>query len=220
MPRLAILLFCALLAVSGGLAAPAPLPRPSQVWNTGWDRPVDPVGDCRFERQGDKLTITVPGKGHELDVRQGRLDAPHLLRQAEGDFLVQVRVGVTAAAGRAGLLLRGGDTDPVVTVQFAVTGRRRCNVLAVVSRKGGGPTLRVGTYEGPPVGVPAWLRLERRGRVGKVAFSEDGKKWVSLNVPLEIALPQKVKVGVVAEAATEATFDQFQLTPRRERSTR
>src|SRR5262249_34987401 len=163
--------------------------------------------DCRFEHKGDKLTITVPGKGHELDVRQGRLDAPHLVRQAEGDFLVRVRVGVTTAGGRAGLIVRGGDADPVVPVQLRVLGPG-CNVLAVVSRKGGGPALRVGTYDGPPVGVPVWLRLERRGKVGKVAFSEDGKKWALLNVPLAIALPRKVKVGVVAEAAAEATFDQ------------
>ena len=93
MHRPAALLLCAL---AGGLAAaPAPISRPSKEtgpWFDGWDRPVDPLGDCKFARKGDRLTITVPGKGHQLDIVQGGLNAPRLLREVEGDFLVQVRV--------------------------------------------------------------------------------------------------------------------------------
>src|SRR5262249_33983989 len=58
-------------------------------WLTGWDEPVDLVGDSHFDRGGGQLTLTVPGKGHDLHSS----NAPHLLRDVEGDFIMQVRVG-------------------------------------------------------------------------------------------------------------------------------
>ena len=62
MPRLvAALLLCAFAALVA-TATPAPEPKP---WVTGWEK-VDPKRDSRFERRGDELTITVPGKGHEF----------------------------------------------------------------------------------------------------------------------------------------------------------
>src|SRR5262245_34558282 len=90
MHRLPVLLLgCAPLAVAAVVAAPAPFPKPVKPWVTGWDTPVDPRRDCRFDRKGDKLTITVPGKGHGLYEDEG---APRLLREVGGDFGVQVRV--------------------------------------------------------------------------------------------------------------------------------
>src|SRR5258708_4623953 len=59
----------ALLAFAGSMAAPAPLRRSSPVWTVGWDKPVDTLGLCRFDRDGDKLTLTVPGK-------EDRINAP------------------------------------------------------------------------------------------------------------------------------------------------
>src|SRR5438876_465559 len=109
-----------LLFVLGAVAFAAPAPKPS-TWTAGWDKPVDPSRDCRFDYDGEKLTITVPGKNHGLDVMGNRLNAPHLLREVQGDFVVQVRVrGAFAPTGhegyhRAGLLLTYGNT--VVKVQ-------------------------------------------------------------------------------------------------------
>ena len=121
MHRYAVLLLCALVAAgvvaaAGGLmAAPAPFPtrtgRASGPWITGWDRVVDPVGDCKFDRRGDRLTMTVPGQPQEVDVTRGRLNGPYLLRDVEGDFVVQVRVGgdFLKGQGTAGLLLLAGN---------------------------------------------------------------------------------------------------------------
>src|SRR5262249_6615698 len=112
-------LLCALAAVLVQ-ATPAPFPRTDRPWYTGWDRPADPRRDCRFDRKGGRLTITVPGKGHEIDLAKGRLQAPHLLRSVEGDFAVQVRVGgnfrPTGRSGyhRAGLLV----TDGTIFIKF------------------------------------------------------------------------------------------------------
>ena len=68
-------------------AAPAPVykPKPPVVpWVTGWDKPVDSIGDCRFDTKGDKLMISVPG-------RAGRATVPQMLREIEGDFNADFR---------------------------------------------------------------------------------------------------------------------------------
>ncbi|MFO0845375.1 MAG: hypothetical protein U0797_23830 [Gemmataceae bacterium] len=76
-------------------------------------------------------------------------------------------------------------------------------------------------FEG--LGAATYLRLERRGDRLAFLFSRDGTRWEpaaeeSFKFPHEIkGLPRKVKVGVVAEAGTNRTyefeFDDFKLTP-------
>src|SRR5262245_31921936 len=122
-PRLPLLALALLAAPL--LAAPVPPPKPAKAsgpWFDGWDKPVDPKGDCRFERKGDRLTLTVPGKGaHTLDEGPGNVvkatsTAPRLLRDVEGDFTIQVRVGggmdgpARRGAGyAAGLIVMDGE---------------------------------------------------------------------------------------------------------------
>ena len=76
-------------------AAPAPVykPKSSRVWFTGWDKPVDPTGGCRFDREGDVLTIAVRGKPPATEGGAENPDAPRLLRDVTGDFDMVVRVG-------------------------------------------------------------------------------------------------------------------------------
>lgn len=69
------------------LAAPAPPP-----FKAGWDKPLDPDSDCKFTREKDSLTIELPGTDHDYYPLRGRVNAPRLLREIEGDFEMQVRV--------------------------------------------------------------------------------------------------------------------------------
>jgi hypothetical protein len=92
-----------LFAVLSLAFAPVPPYRPKTTgpWFDGWDKPFDQLRDCRFERERDALTISVPaGGGHALNLlkRQPRRQltsdatAPLLLRDVEGDFSFDVRV--------------------------------------------------------------------------------------------------------------------------------
>ncbi len=215
MPRsLSLLLF--IVGVPAVLAAPAPFPRttrPSVPWVTGWGKPEDPVGDCRFDRDGERLTITVPCKGHQLDLASHRLNAPRLLREVEGDFVAQVRIerdGRMASmepgsdARLAGLVLAGGGTFKLkLTAGNMLLEQTDSSVFTTLPPSG------------PRVGNPVWLRLERRGNVLRLAYSADGKSWKYLAGPLRLGLPRQVKVGVVAETTGEGVFkvvfDQFRL---------
>jgi regulation of enolase protein 1 (concanavalin A-like superfamily) len=202
MHRLAALLFCcALLAVAAVMAAPAPFPRATRQagpWVDGWDRPVDPVGGSRFDRQGSKLTITVPGPGREFNVLAGRLTAPRLLRDVPDDFILQVRIsgdfrdfGQGVEYREAGILLTDGK-------QFLPVGR----------------TTRLEMF--PPL-KPIYFRLRHQGKTLRIAVSEDGKQWEKGAVPLLLEGWGPLKVGVYAAATTAgtftATFDEFKLTP-------
>jgi hypothetical protein len=127
MPRLAALSLLGALVASGLVAAPAPFPRPDRAgpWVTGWDTPVDPVGDCRFDRDGDKLTITVPGS-------KGRSSDFSLLRDVEGDFVLQVRMAVSFP-GAAGILLVDGKQRLQVTLaQVGETTERHLLIVALL----------------------------------------------------------------------------------------
>jgi hypothetical protein len=202
-------------------AAPAPLNR---AWLSGWDRPVDPVGDCRFDRAGAALTVTVPGRGHGLEVLPIRLKAPRLLRDVQGDFAVQVRVGglrvpAENADRGAGIILAGGKGF----VRFQRTAEKIGGEAAptlCIAYPENGDNMRV-YADGPPLRGAAYLRVERRGGDLRFYSSRDGKEWAEAfhgeaGRPMRYKLPHRLKVGVVAEATAEGTFgavfDRFKLT--------
>lgn len=230
MSRRAVLLLCALVAAAVG-AAPAPQPRQTGPWLDGWDKPVDPLGDCRFDRRGDKLTITVPpaspGKDHGLHVARGALNAPRLLRDVEGDFTVQVRVGGRLVAAHReqsivspGLLLTDGKTYISFSrgkTSFSLGGEVHDFWLgwSVSTREQSGDISRAN--RGVPPEQVAFLRMERRGDTFLFKFSHDGQRWEAVGNPVRRKLPRSLKLGVVAVAWGEETFkpwfDQLKLTP-------
>jgi regulation of enolase protein 1 (concanavalin A-like superfamily) len=72
----------------------------------------------------------------------------------------------------------------------------------------------------PPPAKPAYLRLERRGDWLTLKVSEDDDKWQRADGPFRFRgfhVPHRLKVGMVAETAADATFqavfDQFRLIP-------
>ena len=210
-----------LLAVASLAAAPAPKSSP---WITGWEQPKNPTGRARIQREGESLTIMVPGKGHEFDVRQNRLNAPHLLREVEGDFVCQVRVRVTsnptAKEGyhRAGLMFHDGEYAVKVQVGVYLDAEKplwRCFQSSERFGKGGGLIMR---GLGSPLEQLGYLRFEREGAEIIAKFSPDGKKWIRTlqEDGRFIVMPKALKVGVLVESTGEgefkAVFDQFELT--------
>jgi regulation of enolase protein 1 (concanavalin A-like superfamily) len=230
MHRLAARLLCALAgglaaAAAGGLlAAPAPFPRPTRErgpWFDGWDRPIDPRGDCQFNRKGDRLTITVPGKGHEFDVENGRLTAPRLLREVEGDFIVQVRLATDhlTRVSHAGLVLMSERRGAMLGLGIRLRDDSTLHVWqASFFDLGGNACTTTRDFIDLP-GKACLLGLERSGQTILIRGNPDGKGWKTWDKsdlhPLA-RLPRRVKVGVFVEVRSpstfQAVFDDFKLT--------
>jgi hypothetical protein len=185
------------------------------------------VGDCKFERKGGRLTIKVPGRRHELSFWQDRLNAPRLLRQVEGDFVIQVRVGgLFRPTGqrlgnghRAGIvLLFGKNAATLLRGTNSIDGKLRDYLEGGFFKP---EATREDSFHDPvtPLGTTVFLRLERLGHLILLKTSQDGKTWkTKLNsFWMFFHLPDKLKVGVVAESTAEgvlqAEFDHFELTP-------
>jgi regulation of enolase protein 1 (concanavalin A-like superfamily) len=221
MYRLTVTLFCVLTAaVAAG--APDPEADPSASWGTGWDKPVDPWGGCTFSAKGEKLVVSLPG-GPQPAEKLGGLKTPRLLRDVEGDFTAQVRVSgnflprSTSGDRAAGLLLTDGKK--LLRVELTAGKGGVGYSFLVPSERGYASSRPAGR---PPMEKPAYLRIERRGNDFRMAFSPDGKEWTPIYAPgvepglVRVALPPKVKVGIVvettADGAFRAEFDDFKLT--------
>jgi regulation of enolase protein 1 (concanavalin A-like superfamily) len=214
--RVGAMLLCSLVVVSVS-AAPAPVykPRPSKVWFDGWDAPIDRVGGCTFTRTGEKLTLTVPGSNPGKPAL--------LLRDVEGDFVLEVRVsGEFIPAMRAGYRKAG------VVLEIDGTHSRMNRVTEVgagiVTGLFRGELTGNGQSMGCAVGILgkdianiSHFRVRRKGNELIWEAKEDGTEWETMNNGFTaLALPKKIKIGVSAEATAPGSFkvefDQFKLT--------
>ncbi len=150
---------------------------------------IDPDGDCDVvaDRETNRATILVPGTAHLLSAELGRMNAPRILGDIQGDFEVRLKVTGTSHPGGkattsqyapyhgAGILL-WQDPENYVRLEIAADLRkgkvfpyanfelRRAGLLAVT--------------QGLKIEDDAsYLRLERRGDEVRGAFSPDGDHW-------------------------------------------
>jgi regulation of enolase protein 1 (concanavalin A-like superfamily) len=216
------------LAACIALAAPIPANR---AWVAGWDKPVDPDKDCKFVRAKETLTIEVPGKNHSLNIERSLMNAPRLLRDVEGDFVVQVRVDGTFQPSQrsttnerlpfvgAGLVLLKDEKTYIRLERAGLRVQGEVKTYTNWELREDGKWLLAGDTSVQPLEDKAtYLRLERQGDKLLASISYDGKEWKELK-PLKERLPAKLKLGVsLSSSSTDvfaARFDQFQLLNRR-----
>jgi predicted Zn finger-like uncharacterized protein len=191
-----------------------------------WGMAVDPDGDCLFSSEWRSLLITVPPTAHDLSVELGRINAPRVLQEVEGDFAVEVEVcgmffslpqADAAVPGRpsfqsAGLLLWADERNYIRLERAALNRDGAFKYFASLEmRKNAVPTAS------PPVGMraqDAYLRLERHGNQILGSVSATGRDWTPLQ-PLNVDLPSKVQVGVAVVNAVEQPlqirFQEFKI---------
>ena len=205
---------------------PAPAGPPAvQSFEAGWDKAVDPDGDCKVTPDKNALTIEVPAKRHDLAGAQNVMNAPRLLRDVTGDFTAQVRVGgefrpsgpSTTPGGLpftgAGLVVIGDDRT-YLRLERAALDRNGTNDPYVnwEGRMNGGQW--ASSAKLLPDDGAIYLRLRRQGDRFFVSFSRDGAAWTDL--PLQdVSLPATVKVGVAAVTSSagpfKPQFDDFRI---------
>ena len=229
LPLLVAVLFVVLL----GMGCASPISGPPVL--DGWGTVIDKDGDCAVKAEKGKLTISVPATLHDLSNRNpdARFNAPRVMQDVEGDFVVQVRVtgefdpGKTSTAPKthspfisAGFLIWADEKNYLRLERnvwwSADLGKHVCYPPLLEHFKDG-------VYQEtnpPPTAEPffegnsTWFRLERKGDKVLTAYSHDGKEWVSVK-ELAAELPKKLSVGVLAintsTRAFKVEFDEFKL---------
>jgi regulation of enolase protein 1 (concanavalin A-like superfamily) len=184
----------------------------------GWGKFVDPDKDCSAKVQDGKLVISVPGKDHDLGVERNQMTAPRVLREVEGDFIIQVRVsgefrpGDAATTERApfngaGILLMK-DEQTYLRIERATFHRDgNTYVYASWELRRNGEVERFANASDLPLdeGKDTFLRLERRSDKIHAAVSQERDKWHYLE-PKTVALPGKVHIGVAAVNTSTRVF--------------
>ena len=187
----------------------------------GWGTTVDPDGDCKFEEKEGNVSITLPGKYHDLTylTPEGKLNAPRIMREVEGDFSIQVTVvkfavpdGETTdqfAFVSAGLLV-SNDGKEFFRVERAAIGMPPFAYAAGILD--GKNSLHQGRQ------LPdsnTLLRAERKGK--KLTFSvraAEETDWTEL-LSENVELPAKLQVGVhsvnVINKEFKAEFRELEL---------
>jgi regulation of enolase protein 1 (concanavalin A-like superfamily) len=173
----------------------------------GWGQPFNPDGDCAITPEADGLVLRLPRTPHDLCAEMGRVNAPRVLQEVEGDFTAQVKVigtlhptappGVPGhVAYQAGGLLLWADNRNYVRLERAALNRDGAvQPLAAFEARARGELAGARACDVP--NGDAWLRLERRGNRLLGSISADGRQWTSLE-PLEVDFPAKLRVGVTA----------------------
>jgi regulation of enolase protein 1 (concanavalin A-like superfamily) len=207
----------------------------------GWGEVLDPDGDCKVEERNGKLTVTVPGKYHDLWVGEGKVNAPRVLQNVEGDFSVQVLVTGVVHPEKGTLIPNIASTAPFQAGGLIIW--KDDQTMVRLERTGFvNPTSGFGTssylqafahnkrYAEPEKNKvidvakrveekDTWLRLERKEGKIYASFSQDGEKtWSEMpGSGFAMDLPAKLRVGVEAIQTTTkdltAEFKDLKVTP-------
>jgi regulation of enolase protein 1 (concanavalin A-like superfamily) len=177
---------------------------------------VDPDNDCEKGTEGDAVTISVPGGMHVNSSELGKANAPRIMTEVNGDFVVQVRVDGRIQPGSqpladlplafqgAGLLVWQDEENYLRFERAARSSPEKPLVheLLLESRRDG------------KAGLPAYrsmrdrpitLRIERRGSDFACSYNIDGKTWVPLKQS-SLRFANKVSVGVSASNLSPKSF--------------
>jgi regulation of enolase protein 1 (concanavalin A-like superfamily) len=224
----ALLLTVGLLAAGGAVGyqafaaeekePPAAAARPAApaLVITGWGTVINPDGDCKFEADKGRVTVSVPGTAHDFAGELKRWNAPRVMFGVKGDFILEVKVS--------------GKFDPVA--ESTIEGRRSYNgggILLVKDKdnhlslqRGAvhlddkvrhyanfelrrGAELDISLYEIELEDKDVYLRVERRGKKVYGMVSHDGVTWKSYD-PIEVDFPASLEAGVEVINSAKAPF--------------
>jgi regulation of enolase protein 1 (concanavalin A-like superfamily) len=201
-----------------------PKPEPKGKELAGWGLAIDPDNDCQITDMKGKLGILVPGTRHDLAAEVRVTNAPRVMREVEGDFVVTVKVvGEFRPGGKstnpkgvpfngAGILV-WSDPDNFIRLERAAIARgKTLNSYVNFSEIEGGTPGAV--HNEVMKGGDCWLRMERKGSRIHGSISFDGKTWKDLK-PIQTVWPQKLKIGMSAVNSSSlpfaVTFEEYEL---------
>jgi S1-C subfamily serine protease len=206
------------------VAATKAEPEPKGIELKGWGLAIDPDNDCKIIPGEKSITFQVPATLHDLYFAGGPINAPRVMREVEGDFVVKVKVCGDFNPGSkstnpktipymgGGILLWNDSNNNLRFERFSwVRGEKITTGAFMEAFEGGrkGPN----PIEQFPAG-DCYLRLERKGNRIVGAISDNGTNWKELKA-IDALWPAKIKVGLAAintsNEAFSVKFEEFEL---------
>jgi regulation of enolase protein 1 (concanavalin A-like superfamily) len=196
-------------------ATGTPEPEPQGTKLADWGLAIDPDKDCKFAPEGRNLTIDVPPNWHDMGGALHKFNAPRVMREVEGDFVLTVKVGGDFKPGirstnpksvpyLAGGILLWSDSDNFIRLERAAMRRgNRLNATVAFEEWEGGYS--GATHSEVFKAGDCYLRLERRGSRILGAISGDGSAWKVLK-PIDTVWPAKLRIGLMAISTSSDRF--------------
>ncbi|HEX5272673.1 MAG TPA: DUF1349 domain-containing protein [Gemmataceae bacterium] len=196
-------------------ASGTPEPEPKGTELKDWGLLIDPDKDCKLTPAGKDVTFEVPGTLHDLFFDGGPTNAPRVLREVKGDFLVTVKVVGEFKPGpkstnpksvpyHGGGILLWSDSDNNIRFERTafLRGGKFITGVAFQEREGG---YNGALHNEQFKAGDCYLRLERKGSRIHGAISSDGSTWKQLK-PIDTVWPEKLKVGLTAITTSSQPF--------------
>lgn len=195
----------------------------------GWGKLIDPDGDCAAKVENGRLMFTIVGHHDINDDVQRIMNAPRVLQEIDGDFVVLVKVGGEfKPAGPStwgddrppynggGLLIWQDEKNYIRFERAAMKlNGQIVDFLNLHQQKDG--RIETNRFELRLKRERAQLRLERRNGRLYASATYDHQVWQGYP-PLEAELPGKLQIGVagISTSAVPFTpeFSEFELYRR------
>lgn len=194
----------------------------------GWGTVIDPDGDCTIKAGKAGVTFRLPPPRHDLwfggTDEQTRFNAPRVLQEVEGNFVITVRVTADWKAGiadggynGAGLLVWDSEQQYLrhERNRFVTASSAEVSYTTPLYDQNNRRVFYNSTTEDFFQGNSTWLRIARHGDMFVASISDDGQAWSPTGV-VSTEFPERVQVGIVSTNSTgrvfAVLFDRFSLT--------
>jgi regulation of enolase protein 1 (concanavalin A-like superfamily) len=182
----------------------------------GWGLAVDPDKDCKFTPTEKSLAIDVPAAMHDFGGPLNKFNAPRVMREVEGDFVLTVKVVGELKPGpkstnpkgvpylSAGLLIWSDSANFIRLERAALLRQGKVFPQVAFLEQEGGYGGAVHNVAFPAAG-DCYLRLERKGSRIHGAASSDGTSWKQLR-PIDTVWQTKLRVGLSVISTSSEPF--------------
>jgi regulation of enolase protein 1 (concanavalin A-like superfamily) len=181
----------------------------------GFGEYIDLDQDCRITEDDAHVALTIPGRIHDLRPDQKVMNAPRVVQELAGDFVIQVKLpGALKLDGKAlpsnpyalagaGIVIMLDDKNCIYVERLVALRANKITSSSCLVYYKDGQLVKIESLDGK--NQDTWLRIERRDKTLTASTSQELGEWTPFKA-LTVDLPKKVKVGIFAKNSSSKPF--------------